>query len=773
MEDVKDFEKIVKEYIDAGLSILPADRDKKIPIRSVGKWREYIDRQPTDYEIKVWMSNGCDALSIVCGKISGNLEVLDFDQQGKAFDKWESLVRKQEPELFDSLLVETTQSGGYHVAYRCEEEVCGSRKLAHCVDSDTGQIQTLIETRGQGGLIICSPTDGYEVLQGSWQKLPAITAEQRRVLLLAAWELDECKTEATFHDPCVFADTEDYLQVNRVYDQGNFLRPGDDYNNRGNIRELLASHGWQFLYNRGDNDYWRRPGKDKGGCSATYSISKKVFYVFSSNAAPFEPLKGYSPFGVYTLLEHEGDFADASIMLRYAGYGESAVDKLYPEVDLSKLLSKCKNSDNLNEDCVDESCLELEDPGNIPEELFEVPGLVRRVMDFTLQNAPYPNVGLAFCGAMALQSFLCGRKIRTQDDLRPNLYLLALASSGTGKDFPRKVNSNILFKSGLIDALGDKFASGEGIQDALYRNNSMLFQNDEMDGVLRQINNDKDCMRESIPMTLLMLYTSANDFFPLRVKANQQESLHINQPHMTLFGTATPQFFYESLSQRMLTNGLFARMMIIDIGTRGEGQTPGSASDVPQNILDIVKHWAEFKPPQSISNFANVNPIPQIVPYHGDAKEAIEAFQREADAHWREADERNDEVARTAWSRCCENAKKLVLIYACSENHTAPSISVTAVDWACRFALHQIKRQLYLAGTYVAENSFHGECLKVIRSLQKAPFQTMKRQNVLRMMKCKAVELDQIMDTLLQRGDVERVAIKSKTKAAVGYRLIG
>ncbi len=203
------------------------------------------------------------------------------------------------------------------------------------------------------------------------------------------------------------------------------------------------------------------------------------------------------------------------------------------------------------------------DPGHLPERLFRVPGFVERVMEFTLSNAPYPNIGLAFCGAMALQSFLAGRKVCTTGDLRTNIYLLALAGSGTGKEFPRKVNSQILFQVGMSASLGDKFASGEGIQDALVRTGCMLFQNDEMDGVLRQINLDRENSRESIPNILLTLYTSAGDVYPIRVKANQKEAIHVDQPHLTLFGTATPQYFYESLSKRMLTNGFFARLNII------------------------------------------------------------------------------------------------------------------------------------------------------------------------------------------------------------------
>ena len=158
------------------------------------------------------------------------------------------------------------------------------------------------------------------------------------------------------------------------------------------------------------------------------------------------------------------------------------------------------------------------------------------------------------------------------------------------KEFPRKVNSQVLFQIGEATSIGDKFASGEGIQDALVRSGRMLFQNDEMDGVLRQINLDRENSRESIPNILLTLYTSAGDVYPIRVKANQKEAIHVDQPHLTLFGTATPQYFYESLSKRMLTNGFFARLNIIDVGKRGKGQTPGSARDVPEEVSVSYTH---------------------------------------------------------------------------------------------------------------------------------------------------------------------------------------
>ncbi|MBA2480451.1 MAG: AAA family ATPase [Planctomycetes bacterium] len=95
-------------------------------------------------------------------------------------------------------------------------------------------------------------------------------------------------------------------------------RPGDDFNRRCDLADLLQRHGWS-LDRDGENQHWRRPGKTSG-TSAT--LKERVFYVFSSNAPPFESNKAYSAFAVFALLEHRGDFATAASALRAAGYGE-------------------------------------------------------------------------------------------------------------------------------------------------------------------------------------------------------------------------------------------------------------------------------------------------------------------------------------------------------------------------------------------------------------------------------------------------------------------
>ena len=100
-------------------------------------------------------------------------------------------------------------------------------------------------------------------------------------------------------------------------------RPGDDYNARGDWFALLTAHGWRCVGSKGYETYWKRPGKDERGWSATVNYADlNLLYIFSSNAWPFKSGRGYSLFSAYAILNHGGDFRAASIELALMGYGE-------------------------------------------------------------------------------------------------------------------------------------------------------------------------------------------------------------------------------------------------------------------------------------------------------------------------------------------------------------------------------------------------------------------------------------------------------------------
>ena len=94
------------------------------------------------------------------------------------------------------MLIIKTPSGGYHWFYRCADGVEKNQKLAMRPPTEEEQKGretqlVLLETRGEAGYVASLPTAGYEHIQGSYSKIPSISAEDRDLILSSAREFNE------------------------------------------------------------------------------------------------------------------------------------------------------------------------------------------------------------------------------------------------------------------------------------------------------------------------------------------------------------------------------------------------------------------------------------------------------------------------------------------------------------------------------------------------------------------------------------------------------
>jgi putative DNA primase/helicase len=318
-----------KAYVDAGLSVIPiaADGTKRpkasvLPLSDEQKatWQPFTTRLAADEELRQWFNNGDAGIAIIGGTVSGNLERIDFDCPG-IYDEWRELCESCGfADLEASLtLVRTPRDPNcYHVYYRCEVPIENNQPLARRQIEEDGKtsIKTIVETRGEAGYTIapgspaaCHETGReYEIVRGDLCALPIITAEQRECLLELARSFNEYIPDTS--------------TKGRTDTPGSADRPGDDYNNRGDWRRLITDLGWTHVSTRGDTEYYCRPGKKQGISASWNHRGGGIFYPFSSNAFPFEPMTSYTPFGIYALIEHQGDYAAAARALGAQGYGQ-------------------------------------------------------------------------------------------------------------------------------------------------------------------------------------------------------------------------------------------------------------------------------------------------------------------------------------------------------------------------------------------------------------------------------------------------------------------
>lgn len=353
--------KAAKFYLSQGYSII-ATGDTK---RALLPWKEYQSRPATIEELKIQFGHPkATGLAVICGAVSGNLEVIDVDiKYDISASLWQDFT-EQIKDLLPSLYTVQTKSGGYHIYYRCEM-IEANQKLARrpateaeLKDNPNVKEIVLIETRGEGGYVIAPPTPGYE--KRSEFIVPVISTDQRETILTAARSLNQIFEEVR-------------PEAKATQNASAYKKtPWDDYNDRCDVLALLESHGWKFVERKGPRSLLKRPGNTDQHSSGDYHHELNLFKVFSSSTQ-FELGKGYKPFAVYTVLDHSGDFSSAAKQLIVDGYGETGVMSKYAKKVLRSLGSGIPR-EQISQTLVSEEGISEKDAARIIDEVEDING---------------------------------------------------------------------------------------------------------------------------------------------------------------------------------------------------------------------------------------------------------------------------------------------------------------------------------------------------------------------------------------------------------------
>ncbi len=115
----------------AGICVLPVrENGRKMP--DLPSWSPYQQNRPSDEEISNWFSQNRTGIGFVTGKVSGNLELFEFDCPDTYEDFKERAAEVGLGDLIDRLeqgYCEQTPGGGTHWFYRCSV-IGGNAKLA-------------------------------------------------------------------------------------------------------------------------------------------------------------------------------------------------------------------------------------------------------------------------------------------------------------------------------------------------------------------------------------------------------------------------------------------------------------------------------------------------------------------------------------------------------------------------------------------------------------------------------------------------------------------
>lgn len=526
------------------------------------------------------------------GSLSGNVEVIDVDN----------------PNLFERVpkmgtFIARTQSGGFHLIYRCEApepnqklamsymKVAGygeypfdwrPGKLYKAKEYGDGwYISTAsIETRGVGGYVLISPSPGYELISGSLTYIPTLTTEERDRLFFHCQALGE-------HPPAPKV-------ISRKPAGAGGTRPGDAFNCQVTLDDLtglLTKHGWTVTGNMGCNRHLARPGKVTG-TSATLGGSGDcpLFYVFTSSTE-FHSEKAYTPFQVLAKLEHGDDYSAAALSLARCGYGEAERD---PTIELITHEEACAM------------------PG-IGTPLNDIPAgsLINLGMSglvsagaVNIQQLLYPIVISHI--ARASNGFICCEHVH------PSFSFIKVAGTSVGKSKSNQIMQAVIrpaFEETVTKTIGkrecevnvntfygpDEVASGQAMLKALSDRPKALFVFDEITGLFSGTGGKQDPISADKKRVLLQLSTHGGDTYEKKY-ADDQKDVVIDGLLFNMLGNATPVIF-DHFSNEDLYTGTIQRLdfSVYDgkIPYRSTGQLSNSTLEV---FSERLKEMMEASP---------------------------------------------------------------------------------------------------------------------------------------------------------------------------------
>lgn len=321
-------------WLEQGFCPYPTEGDgSKKP---QGKWGEFQDRLPTRAEVERWWGRNPErGIVLICGNVSGNLEMTEIEgnrADGASLDK---LVAECDARditwLWDKLnhegYAEFSANGGIHTMYRISDHpVPGNTKIATSQKAEDGSQITYAETRGEHGYVVVAPTtyvgcshkeedfhaegDSWAVFAGKIGEVPTITWEQRQAFHAAIKAAFDERVERVYEAPA----------PRPIRDRApGEISPQDDFNDRGDWGLILSGRGWSYAGRMAGQELWTRPGKDpKDGHSAAlgYQGSPNL-YVWSG----MDEERHYTKAQFVAFSDFNGDFAATTKHLASLGFG--------------------------------------------------------------------------------------------------------------------------------------------------------------------------------------------------------------------------------------------------------------------------------------------------------------------------------------------------------------------------------------------------------------------------------------------------------------------
>lgn len=429
---------------------------------------------------------------------------------------------------------------------------------------------------------------------------------------------------------------------------------------------------------------------------------------------------------------------------------------------------------------------DAERTSNIPPNLYaNLPGVLRDMHAYMVATAAKPQPALALGATLAFLGAAIGRKAMIQRwRTRPNIYVLAVAHSGAGKDRLLAAPKQVAKVAGLYEKLigVEEVASDAGIVSAVMKQPNQVMLLDEVSFLIGATNNARAGVHlANVTSTLLKLYSSSNTIFKGKSYADLEKVQSVDQPCVCMVGCSTPAGLFNALSTKDITNGLLSRCVLFDAGDHDPLAAAPAAMPVPATVVEWLQAWDAMP--------LNANPIavdggssviaPIEVLLSDEAERVFDAFGREM--HERKIKARKGGTD-SLYVRAQENALKFALVWACSSYATRkqdkPVIDKTTLRvtgdtmrWACDLMRATIPAMEIAAKEEIADSNFEEQAKRVRQAVEKAGSNGVTNRELRRSPAGRLPQktMEDVINLLVEADDIFWMQMKTKGRSRLAY----
>jgi hypothetical protein len=316
------------------------------------------------------------------------------------------------------------------------------------------------------------------------------------------------------------------------------------------------------------------------------------------------------------------------------------------------------------------------------EKLTFVPGVVGDIVDWIVQGARRPNRAMALAVATAVVGTLVGRRIEGPTGSATHLYIIILAPTGYGKDWPLNCGGRLMEAAGAGGLLGPhEFASAPGLEKRMARNPLMACFVDELGDELALINNQNN---NAFVSKLFWLFKKCYNAWATIITAEKvnTESEKIIWPAIAIVGVSTSEKFFSALRPGDSESGFANRLLILPFeGTRRPPeQDVSGAEEPPKNLVAELKLHRQASTSERILNSQPGQKLERTkMPWGPGAKEVYVRLSGQMD-QLEESDPGHYELGM----RVSENAVRLATIVAVGRGSN--TVDRRDIEWAAALA---------------------------------------------------------------------------------------